>query len=83
MAEQAKSSLPTPFLVVLVGWLIVLFTSFSLFAPANKTVTMILVFCAISVACALFLILELNKPASGILKSSSEPLIKVIFLLSQ
>ena len=83
IAEQAKSPVPTPFLIFLAVWLIILFSSFSLFSPPYKAVHIILIFCAISVASSLFLILELNKPSSGLLKVSSEPLRKVIFLLDQ
>src|SRR5262249_40502993 len=35
---QKGSSIPTPFLVVMVGWLTLILASFSLFAPPNATV---------------------------------------------
>ena len=38
MAEQAGGSLPWPFFVVLVFWLVVLFLGFGLFAKFNPTV---------------------------------------------
>jgi len=83
MAERSQDSLPTPFLVVLVIWLVILFAIFSLFAPGNKTVTTVLLLCAISVSWAIFLILELNKPTSGLLKASSEPLFTALGLLGR
>ena len=49
-----------------------------LFAPANKTVLVALIICAMSVAVAIFLIEEMNKPLSGIVKVSSIPLIKAV-----
>ena len=55
---QRGSSIPTPFLVVLVFWLMIIFASFSLFAPPNATVIVTLLVCALSVAGAIFLILE-------------------------
>ena len=51
-----------PFLVVLVFWLAMLFTSFGLFAPSNATVVGVLLVCALSVAGAIFLVLG-NGPA--------------------
>jgi len=49
LLEQAGSSIPTPFLVVMVFWLAVIFTSFGLFAPYNATVTATLFVFALSV----------------------------------
>lgn len=36
--EQADNALPVPLLVMFVGWLTAIFTSFGLFAPRNVTV---------------------------------------------
>ena len=72
--EQASSAIPTPFLVVLVFWLAVIFTSFGLFAPYNATVVATLFVCALSVSGAIFLILELDSPFVGLLQISDIPL---------
>jgi len=72
--EQNSSSISTPFLVVVVFWLSVLFLSFGLFAPHNATVVVTLLLSAISVAGALFLIFELDRPFSGLIQISSAPL---------
>lgn len=76
--EESQVSLPPAFLVVLLFWLTILFGSIGLFAPANKTVLAVLIVCAISVAGAIFLIEEMNKPLSGFVKVSSAPLIKAV-----
>jgi hypothetical protein len=68
------SSLPMPFLVVLNFWLAVLFLCFGLFAPRNATVLAVLFVCALSVAGALFLIVELDQPFGGLVRISSAPL---------
>jgi Protein of unknown function (DUF4239) len=68
------SSIPVPFLAVLLLWMIVLFAGFSLMAPANATTLASLVICALSVSGAIFLILELDQPFSGIMVIQSEPL---------
>jgi hypothetical protein len=72
--EQEDSSIPMPFLVVLVFWLAVLFASFGLFGPPNATVIGTLFVCALSVSGAIFLILELDQPAAGLIQISSAPL---------
>jgi len=72
--ENLGSSIPVPFLVVLVFWLCIIFASFGLFAPRNATVIAVLCVCALSVAGAIFLILELDRSFEGILQVSGTPL---------
>jgi len=70
----AGSAIQRPFLVVLVFWVTVIFVTFGLFAPRNGTVSVVLFITAVSVSCAIFLILELDTPFDGLLKMSSAPL---------
>jgi hypothetical protein len=56
--EHLGTSIPVPFLVVLVFWLCIIFASFGLFAPRKATVITVLGVCALSVSGAIFLILE-------------------------
>ena len=72
--ENLGSSIPVPFLVVLVFWLCIIFASFGLFAPANATVITVLCVCALSVSGAIFLILELDRSFEGLLQVSGAPL---------
>ncbi len=74
LIQGEDSSIPTPFLVVLIFWLTVLFITFGLFSPWNATVITILLICAMSVAGALFLIVELDRPLHGLIQISSKPL---------
>jgi hypothetical protein len=67
-------SVPFAFLVVVIFWLTVTFTSFGLYAPRNATVVSVLFVAAVSVAMAVFLILELDGPLDGVIKISSGPL---------
>jgi hypothetical protein len=71
---ETDNSIPGPFLAVLVFWLIIIFASFSLFASLNATVFTILSLFALSASCAIFLILELSKPFSGLMMISNAPL---------
>ncbi|MFL5338909.1 MAG: hypothetical protein ACJ8F7_01980 [Gemmataceae bacterium] len=71
---QKGSSIPTPFLVVMVAWLALLFASFSLFAPPKPMVVVTLLICALAVSSAIFLILELDRPFDGMIQVPSAPL---------
>jgi hypothetical protein len=74
MFEHLGTSIPVPFLVVLVFWLCIIFASFGLFAPRNATVIAVLCVCALSVSAAIFLILELDRSFEGLLQVSGAPL---------
>lgn len=74
MFEQLGGSIAWPFLAVLVFWVSVLFLGFGLFARFNATVTVALLVGALSVAGAIFLILELSEPYHGLMRISDEPL---------
>jgi hypothetical protein len=71
---ESDSLVPAPFLAILAFWLVIIFASFSLFSPLNATVFTCLSLFALSAACAIFLILELSKPFTGMLTISSAPL---------
>lgn len=83
MFGQQGSSIPMPFLVVLVFWLTILFASFGLSAPLNTTVLATLFVCALSVAGAIFLILELDQPFEGVVQVPSAPLRNALAHLGQ
>lgn len=76
--EQAQLTLPTTFLVILIFWLTILFMSIGLFSPSNLTVITVLLVCAMSVSCAIFLIEEMSHPFQGTIKVSSAPLVKAL-----
>ena len=71
---ESSNVIPTPFLAVLVLWIVIIFASFSLFSDLNATVFTCLSLFALSASCAIFLILELSHPFSGLMTISSEPL---------
>src|SRR3974390_2674181 len=71
---EAGNAIPTPFLLILVLWIVIIFASFSLFSDLNVTVFTCLSLFALSASGAIFLILELGKPFSGLMMISSEPL---------
>lgn len=83
MFEQLGGSISWPFLAVLVFWISFLFLGFGLFARFNATVTVALFVGALSVAGAIFLILELNDPFRGLMRLSDEPLRNALAQIGQ
>jgi hypothetical protein len=78
LIAQSIPSISMPMLIILVSWLVIIFFGFSLIAPPNATTALALVASAFSVACAIFLILELDQPFGGVMRIPSEPLINVL-----
>jgi Protein of unknown function (DUF4239) len=78
LQAQAVPSVSKPLLIALMIWLVVIFLGFSLLAPANATSTLALMAGAFSVACAVYIILELDFPFAGIVRVPSEPMIKTL-----
>ncbi len=72
--EQGDSSIPMPFLAVLVFWLTIIFASFSLFSRLNMAVIGGFVLFALSASAAIFLVLDLSQPFAGLMQVSSVPL---------
>jgi hypothetical protein len=83
VAAQRGNSVSVPMLVVLVAWLTIIFISFGLFAPRNVTVVVSLLVSALSVSCAIFLILEMYSPYAGLIQVSSAPLRAALTHLGQ
>jgi len=79
---QAGGSIPTPFLVILIFWLAAIFVSFTLFSQTNLIVMASLFVCALSFAGAIFLVLELDNPFTGLMGISSAPLRGALLSLS-
>jgi hypothetical protein len=68
------TSIPIAFFGFLLFWITITFASFGLFAPQNATVLSVLFVCALSVAGAVLLVLELDGPFDGLIMVSREPL---------
>jgi hypothetical protein len=83
MYEQRTTSFSPPLLITVVFWLTVILTSFGLFAPTNGTVVATLAVSALSVSGAIFLILEMYSPYSGVIQVSSAPLRAALAHLGQ
>ena len=78
---RESSSIPIPFLVILVFWLTALFVGFGLFASRNLILVAALCICALTVSTAIFLVLDMDQPLTGFMKLSSEPLRNAIAVI--
>ena len=76
LAQQVGQGTPKAFVALLVFWLALLFASFGLFAPPNLTSTITLTLCALAVAGAVAMFLELEQGFGGVVRISPEPMRK-------
>jgi hypothetical protein len=74
LVETGSEGLPWPFFTIMVFWLAVLFATFGLLAPNNTTVLFTLLVCALSVAGAVFLVVDMANPYLGLIYISDTPL---------
>jgi hypothetical protein len=66
-------AVPFTFLAVVIFWLTATFASFGLYAPRNITVLSVFLIASLSVAAAIFMILELDGPFAGLIRVSGDP----------
>jgi hypothetical protein len=82
LMAQMVPSIPKPLLTAVGCWLVIIFLSFSLMAPPNATSTLALCAAALSVAGAVFLILELDQPLGGMIRISATPMQRALSQMS-
>jgi uncharacterized membrane protein YqgA involved in biofilm formation len=81
IAQQIGQGTPKAFVALLVFWLALLFASFGLFAPPNLTSAITLTLCALAVAGAVGMILELEQGFGGLVRISPEPMRQAVSTL--
>lgn len=83
MIQQSQAKLPRPILIALLSWVTALFLGFGLLARFNATVITALLVGSLSVAGAVFLIVEMSQPYGGWMQISSAPLRAVLAQMGQ
>jgi hypothetical protein len=83
LIDDSYASISMPFYLVLVFWLAVVFASFGLSAPRNMLAYVMLGLGAVSIASAIFVIVDLDTPFVGVFSLSSEPLRHALAHLSR
>jgi hypothetical protein len=76
LIEESGGGMPAAFLVMVVGWLALIFASFGYRAPRNGVVVRTLVAAAFLISGSIYLILDMNVPFSGPIKISPAPLLR-------
>lgn len=76
--EQSQHAIPLPFLAVLVLWLAIIFATYSLFSRPNPTLIAAMFVFAFSASSAIFLIVELSQPFSGLMQIPMAPLLSAL-----
>jgi hypothetical protein len=76
MSLQLNDSLSWPLVVILAAWLVLLFFGIGMLAPLNRVGVAGLAVGAVTVASAMFLIVELSDPYTGLLRLSPRPLVQ-------
>jgi hypothetical protein len=74
LLEEVHSSISRPFLTTLAFWLFVIFLSFGLIAPRNALALVMISLGAVSIASAMYVIVDLDTPLTGPLTTSSQPM---------
>jgi len=74
LSSQPPDSISTPFIDVLVLWLVFIFAVFSMSSPSNATLIIVLFLCILSASGAIYLILELGDPFDGLMQIPKDSL---------
>ena len=82
MFADGDKPILTPFLLILIFWLAVIFASFSLFVEPGRVVIAALLIFALSVSSALFLVADLSQPFVGLMQLPKEQLEHTLQLLN-
>ena len=78
MVLQLATGISWPMLAIVVCWSLLLFCGYGLVSPVNGTVIASLALGAIAVASAIFLIMELSQPYSGLFRISPGAVIETM-----
>jgi hypothetical protein len=74
MFADGDTPVLTPFLLIMVFWLVVIFACFGLFVEPGPIVHVALLVFALSISSALFLVADLSRPYSGLMQIPKEQL---------
>ena len=74
MFADSEAAILTPFLLILIFWLAVVFASYSLFVAPSRVVLAALLVFALSISSALFLVADLSQPFVGLMQIPKEQL---------
>jgi hypothetical protein len=74
MFADGETAILTPFLLILIFWLAVVFASYSMFVEPGPVVIAALLVVALSISSALFLVADLSQPFVGVMQIPKDQL---------
>ena len=83
LVAQSQAGISSAMLIVVISWLVIIFGGFSLIAPPNAQSTIALIVSAAAVSGAIFLLLELDHPFTGLIRVPNQEMIDVLNQLPQ
>jgi hypothetical protein len=83
LVEQAEGTVPPALLVMVTLWLILIFASYGFRAPRNRFVATSFIVSSALIACAIYMILDMDVPFDGLIQVSPAPLDHVVAELSR
>jgi hypothetical protein len=83
MSLQLVAPISWPLMIIVVSWSLLLFCGYGLLSRANATVLATLALGSFAVASAIFLILELNQPYTGLFRISPAVIMQTLEAMSE
>jgi hypothetical protein len=83
LVEQAEGTVPPALILMVTLWLILIFASYGFRAPRNRFVATSFVVSSLLIACAIYLMLDMDVPFDGLIQVSPAPLDHVVAELSR
>jgi hypothetical protein len=74
LVVSLKDTISAPMLILMTGWLVMIFGVFGLSSPRNGVVYATILMCALSLSSAVYLIVDLDSPLDGWIQVSSAPM---------
>ena len=83
MSFALTSAVSYPLILIVVGWATILFCGFGLMSKGHTMSLVCVVVGAVAVGSAVYMILDLSSPYSGLFRASSEPLEQVLAVMGK
>jgi hypothetical protein len=83
MSFALTNAVSYPLIMIVVGWATILFCGFGLMSKGHVMSLVCVIVGAIAVASAVYMILDLSSPYSGVFRASSEPLEQVLAVMGK
>ena len=81
--DAASRTIPTPLIVMLIAWLSIIFAGFGYRAPSNAVVACSFFIAALFISGALYLIFDMDTPATGLIKVSNGPFERALMYIQR